>query len=90
VVIVPHAHDQFHNALHAYRLGVAAMVGRHRLTQRRLVRALREVLDDPAKRVRAEEVGRALARENGAAVAADALEELFAGRVAQRPAVSSS
>jgi UDP:flavonoid glycosyltransferase YjiC (YdhE family) len=64
------------------------MVARHRLTPVRLARALREVLDDPAKAARAQQVGRVLALENGAAAVVSALEELGARR-AQRPAVTS-
>lgn len=80
MVVVPHAHDQFHNALHAVRLGVGAVVARHRLTAVRLAGALQSVLDDARVRDRAAQVGAAIAREDGALVAAEAIEGLHAGR----------
>ncbi|MFG0320161.1 MAG: glycosyltransferase, partial [Planctomycetota bacterium JB042] len=81
-VVVPHAHDQFNNAVHAVRLGVAAMVRRGRLDVDRLVRALRAVLDDPAVAARAATLGERLRSEpSGAEVAADLLEARARGAV---------
>lgn len=77
---VPHAHDQFHNALLAERLGTAALVPRHRLTLARLCDALNRVLTGPDFEARAAELGAKLQQEDGAAVAATALERLAASR----------
>lgn len=74
-VVIPHAHDQFNNGVHAVGLGVAAMVRRGRLDATRLTDALRAVLDDEAVAARAAALGRTLAAErSGAEVAADRLE----------------
>ncbi len=75
-VIIPHAYDQFDNAARARRLGVSATVFRTRVTPAKLVTALREVLDDSSKTFKASEIGRRLANEDGAVVAAEALERI--------------
>lgn len=78
-VIVPHAYDQFDNAARARRLGVSATLYRTRVTAERLASSLREVLDDPSKSVKAAEIGRRLANEDGAVVAAQELERIATG-----------
>ncbi len=81
-VVVPHAHDQFNNGVHAVRHGVAAMVRRGRLDVGRLARALHAVLDDPAVAARAATLGERLRSErSGAEVAADLLEARARGAV---------
>jgi UDP:flavonoid glycosyltransferase YjiC (YdhE family) len=76
MVVVAHAHDQFNNALHAMELGCAALVPRHRLTVKRLVRALAAMLEDPAHALAARRFGEALANENGAERAAIEVEAM--------------
>jgi len=73
-VAVPHAHDQFNNALRARSLGVAEILPRHRLTVRRLITALARVLDDRAVVERARRLGEAVRTEDGANVAATEVE----------------
>jgi rhamnosyltransferase subunit B len=85
-VIIPHAYDQFDNAARARRLGVSATLHATRVSPERLVRALRKVLDDPAVAGRAREVGDEVSREDGAAVAAAALERFAIEQAAERGA----
>jgi UDP:flavonoid glycosyltransferase YjiC (YdhE family) len=80
MVGVPHAHDQFHNALLAERLGTAAVVPRHRLTLDRLCGALGRVLAASDFAARAAALGAKLQHEDGAAAATMALERLAASR----------
>lgn len=89
-VVVPHAHDQFHNALHGMRLGVAGMVPRHGLSASRLAAALDVVLSDPRVEGRAGELAARLRHEDGAAVVADEVERMAARGQGQAPAESSA
>jgi UDP:flavonoid glycosyltransferase YjiC (YdhE family) len=75
-VVVAHAHDQFNNGVRVETLGAGTIVHRQRLTVPRLVEALRSVLDDPHVAERSSTVGAALAAEDGAPIAADAIEAL--------------
>lgn len=75
-VCVPHAYDQFDNALRAKRLGCSVTVNATRATAARLERALREVLENPAYAARAAEIGDTLRHEDGAAAAAVELERV--------------
>lgn len=74
-VIIPIVNDEFDNALRAKRLGVSATLKHSRLTPRNLADALRPVIDDPALNDRAARLGRLLSAEDGALVAAIALED---------------
>lgn len=75
-VIVPHAHDQFNNAVRAHDLGCARIVQRAKLDAPRLARALADAATDPAMTRSAQTVAAALANENGAERAAVELEGL--------------
>ncbi len=75
-VIVPFAHDQFDNAARARRLGLSQTLDRTRVTAQSLADALRSVLDHPECNNRAADLGRKLAAEDGAEVAASLLEQL--------------
>ena len=74
-VIIPFAHDQFDNAARAKRLGVSVTLKRSRLTPRALADALRSVIDEPMVNSRAARLGELLTAEDGALVAAMALED---------------
>ena len=76
MLVMPYAHDQPDNAARVTRLGVARTIARARFTPERVARELTRLLDDPAVVARAAAVGRAVAAENGARAAADALERL--------------
>lgn len=73
-VVVPHAHDQFHNALHVRRLGAGTLVARRGLTVASLASALDEILDRADVRQRAAALAARIAKESGAETAADAVE----------------
>jgi rhamnosyltransferase subunit B len=79
-VCVPHAHDQFDNSARAVRLGVASKVHRSGLNVARLTAALRAVLDAPEIAAEAARIGTLVQQEDGAVVAAAALEALAARR----------
>ncbi|MFO0605101.1 MAG: glycosyltransferase [Polyangiales bacterium] len=80
-VVVPHAADQFYWGDALYARGVAAKpLRRTRLDARFLAARIRWALDRPALTARAGELGAALAREDGPARTAVAIEELAAGR----------
>ncbi len=71
---VPHAFDQFNNALRVERLGAGLQVPRHRLDARRLEAALERVVRDPALAARAAALAPRMAAD-GAGPAADAVLE---------------
>jgi rhamnosyltransferase subunit B len=73
---IPHAYDQFNNALRVMALGAGLMLSRHRMTAARLAEALDRCIDDPTIAARAKTLGERLAHEDGAAIAADQLERL--------------
>jgi UDP:flavonoid glycosyltransferase YjiC (YdhE family) len=77
-LVVPHAHDQFNNAVRIVRLGLGAMVPRHRLTVARLIRALGPLLDDAAVGARARGLGARVGAEDGAVTAVTVMERLAA------------
>jgi UDP:flavonoid glycosyltransferase YjiC (YdhE family) len=80
-LIVPFAHDQPDNAARAVRLGVARRLSRRRYGARAVEAELAALLADETMRDRAAHVGRLVGREDGAAVAADAIERLVARSV---------
>lgn len=73
---VPHAYDQFNNALRVTALGAGLMLARHRMTAARLAAALERCIGDLSIAARAKALGDCLAGEDGAAIAADHLERL--------------
>lgn len=76
-VVVPHAHDQFNNALWAVNRGTAQMIHRRRLTAPRLAAALRVVTRDATILARSAAMGAAIrAERDGAEVAAEEIEEV--------------
>jgi UDP:flavonoid glycosyltransferase YjiC (YdhE family) len=78
-VVIPHSHDQFDNAARLVRLGVSATLPRPRVTPDRLAAAVRGVLEDGGMAGRAAGLGRAMAGEDGAARAVEALERALRG-----------
>lgn len=77
MIVVPHAHDQPDNAGRAERLGIARRLDRNRYRRATIERVLGQVLADVAMRERAAHVGRMVRREDGARVAADAIERVL-------------
>lgn len=77
MLVVPFSHDQPDNAMRCARLGVARVVPPKQADARRLAHALKALLADEATRRRAAEVGAIVQRENGAAAAAAAIEDVL-------------
>jgi rhamnosyltransferase subunit B len=74
---VPHAHDQPDNADRLVRLGVARSVPAQSYTSDRVTQELGLLLREDRFRIRAGEIARRVASEDGAGAAADALETVL-------------
>jgi len=74
VLILPHAHDQFDNAARVVRLGCGRTIPRPRYTVSTATTELQALLNDQRYAERAAEVAGIVRHENGASVAADAIE----------------
>ena len=83
VVACPHAGDMAENAARIRWAGLGVSLPRRFQTARGVRLAVRRLLSDPGYAVRTAELGRWAARHDGAAAAADAVEEL-ARRAARR------
>ncbi len=75
-LIMPCAWDQPDNAARATRLGIARTLPRHRYIPPRVVKELRQLLENPTYTQRASEIGDEVRKENGIEAACDALESL--------------
>jgi len=78
VLILPHAHDQFDNAARVVRLGCGRALPRPRYDEQTAISELRALLDRDDYAQKAAEVGQLVREENGAVVAADAIERVLA------------
>lgn len=76
-LVVPHAHDQFDNAARVVRLGCGRSLARPRYNASSATKELNALLGDTDYGARADEVGRHVQKEDGARVAADAIEEML-------------
>lgn len=76
-LIVPHAHDQFDNADRVAKLGCGRTIARPRYNARTATSELRALLENSGYQDRAAEIGARVQLENGAVVAADAIEEVL-------------
>jgi UDP:flavonoid glycosyltransferase YjiC (YdhE family) len=76
-LVVPHAHDQFDNAERVVRLGCGRSLPRPRYNAASATKELAALLGDAKYSTRAGEIGLQVQKENGAAAAADAIEELL-------------
>jgi rhamnosyltransferase subunit B len=83
-LITPFAGDQPDNAMRMCRLGVARQLAPNAYIPRRAATDLAELTRDRALTVRAAEIGRSVAAENGASVAADLIEALLHERSPRR------
>ena len=79
-LIVPFAFDQSDNAEHAFRVGTSRTLYRKNYKVAKVANELEELLRHPVYSHRALEVSQKLKRENGAARAADLMEEMMSGR----------
>jgi len=76
-LIVPFAFDQPDNAAHAARLGGSRTLAREKYQAPRVAKELDILLTKPEHTTKARETGRLLRMENGAAVAADLIEQVL-------------
>ena len=74
MLVMPYAHDQPDNAERVTRLGIARTIRRRQYTPARVAKQLRELLDNQSYAIKAAEVGKRMAGENGVQAACDALE----------------
>ena len=75
-LITPMAHDQFDNAARVRRLGAGETLHFAKVTERRLVRLLGTLRDDPRYAQAAAAIGPRIAAEDGAARATELLEAM--------------
>lgn len=80
MLVMPYGFDQQDNAARVARLGMARVIARSRYSAKRVARQLEYLLRDGATTLRAAEVGRRVAAEDGAVLACDLLETLLHGR----------
>ena len=81
VLIVPHAHDQFDNAMRVVRQGCGRMIARPRYNATSATRELRALIENPDYATDAKRVGELVRNENGAVAAVDAIEKVLAVRL---------
>ena len=75
-VIIPIVYDEFDNAARAERLGTSLTLARNRVSRETLLRTLTRLLQDATFATRAQQLSAEIANEDGAAVAADAIENV--------------
>jgi len=79
-IVVAHIADQFFWGGLLHDIGIAPkMIQRHKLTARKLARAIRQVLNDSAMQQRAKAIGVRMSAENGARQAVTQIEAVYVG-----------
>ncbi|MDT7778071.1 MAG: rhamnosyltransferase subunit [Acidobacteriota bacterium] len=78
-LVVPFSHDQFDNGARVARCGAGRMLPRSKYNAASTERELRSLLADESYTTRAADVGRQVRAEDGAAAAADAIEDILSG-----------
>ena len=76
-LIVPFAFDQPDNAAHAERLGCSRTLPRGKYRAPRVAKELDILLTQRGYAVKANEIGKLLRKENGAAIASDLIEQVL-------------
>jgi UDP:flavonoid glycosyltransferase YjiC (YdhE family) len=79
-LVVPFSHDQFDNGARVARLGCGRTLARGRYNAASATRELRAILGDENYKINAQEIGRRVQAEDGAAAACDAIEEVLPER----------
>lgn len=74
-LVVPYSHDQPDNAARLERLGTSRTIPRKQYSASRVVKKLRELLDNPNYAAKAAEIGQIVQAENGVSVACDEIEK---------------
>lgn len=87
-LIMPYSHDQFDNAARVRRLGISRTIYRSQYTVPRVVRELRELLENPRYSRRAAEVGSQVSAERGVEAACDTLEAFLRQRTGSARSVT--
>ncbi|HEX7956572.1 MAG TPA: nucleotide disphospho-sugar-binding domain-containing protein, partial [Pyrinomonadaceae bacterium] len=78
-VVLPFSHDQFDNGSRVARAGAGRVLPFSKYDAARAARELRALLADESYTKRAAEAGRQIRSEDGAAAAADHIEEVLRG-----------
>jgi rhamnosyltransferase subunit B len=78
-IVVPFSHDQFDNGSRVARVGAGRVLPRAKYNASSAAKELRALLAEESYTTRAAEVGRQIRSEDGAAAAADAIEEVLRG-----------
>jgi rhamnosyltransferase subunit B len=74
-LVVPYGNDQPDNAARVERLGTSRTIVRSQYTAARLVKELRELIENPQYATTAAEISKIIRAENGVKVACDAIEQ---------------
>jgi UDP:flavonoid glycosyltransferase YjiC (YdhE family) len=74
-LVMPYSHDQPDNAARVERLGTSRIISRKQYSAARVVKELRELLENPNYATKAVEIGRIIQADNGVGVACDAIEK---------------
>lgn len=74
-LIMPYSHDQPDNAARVERLGTSRTIPRKQYSASRVVKELRELLDNPSYTASSREIGRIIQAENGVRVACEQIEK---------------
>jgi rhamnosyltransferase subunit B len=80
MLVMPYSHDQPDNARRVRRLGVAEVLGRKAYKAKAAAQLIRQLLSEKTYAERATAVAAAVAAENGAVAACDALESILPRR----------
>jgi rhamnosyltransferase subunit B len=83
-LVVPHAFDQFHNALHVERLGLGLVLPRQRVQSGAMTARVADLLRDGPLRARCRSFADRLAGEDGATRAAEEIERVGRRTTAER------
>ncbi len=70
---MPYSHDQPDNAGRVERLGTSLTIPRKQYSAPRVVKQLRELLDNPSYALKAAEISKIVRAENGVSLACDAI-----------------
>lgn len=74
-LIVPYSHDQPDNAARVERLGTSRTINRNHYFAPKVVKQLRELLNNPNYAIKAAEIANIIKTENGASIACNAIEK---------------
>lgn len=74
-LVVPYSHDQPDNAERVERLGTSRTINRNQYSAPKVVKELRELLNNPNYAARAAEIAGMIQTENGVSIACDAIDK---------------